>query len=121
MVAFCEMDDHISIRDQLGEQSISPVTLVNIFNVEPADVDQFLSAWESDALFFMAQPGFVSTQLHRGIAGSTTFLNYAVWDSVAQFRAAFGSPEFQAKLGAYPEGAKTSPHLFRKLSVDGIC
>ncbi len=67
------------------------------------------------------QPGFISTQLHRGIAGSGVFLNYAVWQSTAHFRDAFSNPEFRATLGAYPENAKTSPHLFRKVEVPGIC
>ncbi len=48
------------------------------------------------------QPGFVSTQLHRGIAGSGVFLNYAVWDSVADFRAAFTNPAFRARLSDTP-------------------
>ncbi len=67
------------------------------------------------------QPGFISTQLHRGIAGSHVFLNYAVWQSVGHFRAAFGNPEFQAELGNYPASATASPHLFRKMEVPGIC
>jgi heme-degrading monooxygenase HmoA len=67
------------------------------------------------------QPGFISTQLHRGTAGSGTFLNYAVWQSVAHFREAFANPEFNAQLGAYPDSATTRPHLFRKIEVPGIC
>lgn len=80
-----------------------------------------MKAWEDDARYFKAQPGFISTQLHRGIAGSGTFLNYAVWESVGAFRAAFSNPAFQSKLAAYPEGTSASPHIFRKLAVDGIC
>ena len=30
---------------------------------------------------FKEQPGFISTQLHKGIGGSATFINYAVWES----------------------------------------
>ena len=39
-------------------------------------------------------------QLHRGIAGSSVFLNYAVWESVARLRAAFTHPEFARALDA---------------------
>ena len=67
------------------------------------------------------QPGFISTQLHRGTAGSGTFLNYAVWQSVAHYREAFANPEFKAQLGAYPDSATARPHLFRKIEVPGIC
>lgn len=34
-----------------------------------------LQAWENDANWMKQQPGYISTQLHRGIAGSTVFLN----------------------------------------------
>jgi heme-degrading monooxygenase HmoA len=34
------------------------------------------------------QPGFISTQLHRGIADSDALLNYALWESVEHFRQA---------------------------------
>ncbi len=67
------------------------------------------------------QPGFISTQLHRGIAGSTTFVNVAVWESAAALRAAFTSPEFQAHVAHYPDSAVTQPHLFQKVAVPGIC
>jgi len=47
------------------------------------------------------QPGFIATQLHRAIGESPTYLNYAVWESTADFRAAFSHPEFRAKLSTY--------------------
>jgi heme-degrading monooxygenase HmoA len=44
------------------------------------------------------QPGFISTQLHRSIAGSSVFVNYAIWETVDDFKRAFTNPEFQAKM-----------------------
>lgn len=67
------------------------------------------------------QPGFISTQLHRALGENPTYLNYAVWESNAAFRAAFSSPDFQAKLSAYPSSAVASPHLFQKVAAPGIC
>ncbi|MGU3541270.1 antibiotic biosynthesis monooxygenase family protein, partial [Methylobacterium sp. A54F] len=67
------------------------------------------------------QPGFIATQLHRGIAGSNVFLNHAVWESVARVRAAFAGPAFQARLAAYPDTVAVSPHLFRPVAVPSIC
>src|ERR1700758_1679360 len=87
----------------------SPVILVNTFAVDPAGVTQLLSAWEADANWMKQQPGFISTQLHRGIGGSAMFLNYAVWESVEHFRRAFSHPDFRARLAAYPESAVASP------------
>jgi heme-degrading monooxygenase HmoA len=67
------------------------------------------------------QRGYISTQLHRGIAGSTTFINVAVWESVAAMRAAVSQPEFQASLANYPQSAVASPHIFTTVAVLGIC
>jgi heme-degrading monooxygenase HmoA len=95
--------------------------LVNTFVVRPEDAHTLLNAWSRDAAIMKRQPGFISTQLHRGIAGSGTFLNYAVWQSAEHFRRAFTNPEFRAQLEAYPDSATVSPHLFRKVEVPGIC
>lgn len=67
------------------------------------------------------QPGFISTQLHRAIGDSPTYLNYAVWELTGAFRAAFMHPDFLAKLDAYPSSAVAAPHLFQKVGVGGIC
>jgi hypothetical protein len=66
-------------------------------------------------------PGFIWTQLHRAIAESPTYLNYAVRESTADFRGAFAHPDFRAKLSAYPSSAVASPHVFQKLAVPDIC
>lgn len=99
----------------------SPVVLINVFTLDKADEQTFLQAWQADADVMKRQPGFISTQLHRAIGESPTYLNYAVWESTADFRAAFSHPEFRAKLSAYPSSAVASPHLFQKVAVPGVC
>ena len=120
MPKFIEMDRTITLADQLKDEG-GAVVLVNTFVVPPEDARRLLEAWAADAATMKRQPGFISTQLHQGIAGSGAFLNYAVWESVAHFRAAFMNPEFRARLGDYPESAIASPHLFRPVAVPGIC
>ena len=120
MVKLVELDPHVTVFQQMEDEG-GPVILINKFEVTPEDVDQFLAAWATDANLMKRQPGFVSTQLHRGISGSTVFLNYAVWESAAHFKRAYGNPEFQSKLQDYPSCAVASPHLFRKVEVPGIC
>jgi heme-degrading monooxygenase HmoA len=120
MVKFIEMDRTVTLADQLKDEG-GAVVLVNTFVVPPEDADRLLAAWTADAEIMKRQPGFISTQLHRGIAGSGVFLNTAVWESVPHFRAAFMNPEFRARLGEYPESATASPHLFRRVAVPGIC
>jgi len=114
------MDERTTYRQQLGADD-GPVVLINEFNVAPEDVEQFLEVWADDAAFMKQQPGFISTQLHRGTAGSCTFMNVAVWESSRALGAAFGSPDFQERAARYPESAVAAPHVFRKVAVPGIC
>ncbi|GAC1456193.1 MAG: hypothetical protein PVSMB1_05800 [Gemmatimonadaceae bacterium] len=114
------LDPAFPIERQIAIDA-TPVVLVNVFTLDKADEQTFLQAWQTDAAFMRQQPGFISTQLHRAIGESPTYLNYAVWESTADFRAAFTDAEFRAKLSAYPSSAVASPHLFQKVAVPGIC
>ena len=114
------LDPAFPIQRQLAVDA-APVVLVNVFTLDQADEQTFLQVWQDDAAFMKRQPGFISTQLHRAVGESPTYLNYAVWESNAHFRAAFTHPEFQAKITAYPSSAIASPHLFQKVAVPGIC
>ncbi len=114
------LDPNFPIERQLGIET-GPVVLVNIFTLDKADEPDFLKIWQQDAAFMKRQTGFISTQLHRALGDSPTYLNYAVWESNAAFRAAFSDPEFQAKLSAYPSSAVATPHLFQKVAVSDIC
>ena len=120
MPKLIEMDSKVTMFEKMNDTG-GAVVLINKFNVDPEEVDQFLSAWTADAAVMKRQPGFISTQLHRGIAGSSVFINYAIWESTDHFRRAFSNPEFQSKLKDYPPSVVGSPHLFRKVAVPGIC
>jgi heme-degrading monooxygenase HmoA len=115
-----EMDEHVTYLEQLQADG-GPVVLINQFNVAPEDVERFLAVWADDAGFMKAQTGFISTQLHRGTAGSTTFINVAVWESAGELGQAFRSPEFQRRAAGYPDSAIAAPHVFEKVAVPGIC
>jgi heme-degrading monooxygenase HmoA len=120
MLQLQPLDTAVPIFRQLGED-LAPVVLANIFHVAEADIPALMKAWEADANWMKAQPGYISTQLHRGIAGSTVFMNYALWESVAHFSAAFNHPEFKSALAHYPSSAIASPHLFSRLTVPNLC
>jgi len=85
------LDPAFPIERQLAVDA-SPVILMNIFTVDKAEEQALVEAWQDDALFMKQQPGFISTQLHRAIGESATYFNYAVWETTAQFRAAFSNP-----------------------------
>ena len=120
MLQLKPLDEHVPIFQQLNAD-VTPVVLVNVFTVSESDIPALLKAWEEDANWMKRQPGYISTQLHRGIAGSTVFMNYAVWESAAHFRAAFGHPDFKKALEHYPASAVASPHLFTRLTVPNLC
>jgi quinol monooxygenase YgiN len=76
---------------------------------------------EADAIYFKSQPGLISAQLHKGIGGSGTFINYAVWESTAQLKKAVNNTDFQTMLSTYPASIIISPYIFKKVAVRGIC
>jgi len=120
MLRFVEMDDNVAYSTQM-EQACGPVVLINKFNVAPEHVEAFLAAWAGTASVMKRQPGYISTQLHRGVGGSCVFVNVAVWESMADYKRAFANTEFQDKLANFPPSTVTSPHLFQKIAVPGVC
>lgn len=121
MSGFKELSERVSLAQQMESAEEGPIVLINVFTIEPADEDTLIRAWKNDAEFMKQQPGYISTQMHRGIGGSPTFINYAIWESVESFRNAFSNPEFQSRIAQYPSSAVTSPHLFKKIAVPGHC
>ncbi|MEM7425600.1 MAG: antibiotic biosynthesis monooxygenase family protein [Pseudomonadota bacterium] len=120
MVKFNALDPECSIEQQL-EVDAGPIVLVNVFTVDAADQEALIEAWGTDALWMKKQPGYISTQLHKAVGESSMYLNYAVWDSVSNFRAAFSNPEFRNALSHYPSSVVTAPHLFEKIAVPNCC
>lgn len=115
-----EMDKVVTLADQMQAEE-GPVVLINVITVDAKDEEALLKAWAHDADFMKSQPGYISTQLHQGIAGSSTFVNYAIWQDVNSFRDAFTHPEFQRRIADYPESAVARPHLLRKLAAENQC
>jgi quinol monooxygenase YgiN len=115
-----EMDEQVTITKQMSEEA-GPIMQINKFNVNPDEVDKFLEGFSATAEVLKRKPGYISAQLHRGIAGSSVFLNYEVWESVDHFRQAVSSPDFQSSIEGLPPSTVMSPHLFKKVAVPGIC
>ncbi len=121
MLKMKELDESVPFEQQLQEQHDGPVTLTILFTMAPNEVEPFKVAWAKDAAFTKLQPGFISAQLHQGIHGSTTFLDYAVFESVASLGEMTRQPEFARLRQIYPDSATASLHLFRRVAVPGIC
>lgn len=121
MLKHVELDPTFALEQQFADESGRTTVLINLFDVDPGDREDFKRAWQEDAEFFKAQPGYISAQLHRGIGDSRMFLNYAVFEHAAAFAATTRQPEFGPLRGVYPDSATAHPHLFRRLAIPGIC
>jgi len=126
MAKFVEMDERVKFKDQIEEKIMGSVILINKFNVKPNKVEQFLKDWAEDAARFKQEPGFISTQLHRGIGKSSVFINYAIWESMEHYKKAANkilfSTQSQSPLLKYGDKSLViCPHLFTKVAVPGIC
>jgi hypothetical protein len=120
MAKLIEMDESVTLKDQIESQVAGPVILINKFNVKSNEKQQFLKAWEEDATKFKDQPGLV----FQGIGNSNLYINYAVWESLSHFKNAVDKvmgPDPQSQLSKYPESIILSPHLLKKIAVPGIC
>ena len=74
-----------------------PITLINVFEIRPDDVEQFLQQWQERAEFLRRQPGFRSLRLHRALNPDARFqlVNVAEWDSAEALHAATAQDFFQ--------------------------
>lgn len=120
MVKMVEMDSAISFGRQLAQPGDGEIVLVNLFHVAPEDEQDFLELWREDARF-MLNNGCVSGQLHKGVHGSNSYLNIAIWRSSEEVARAFMSPEFQSTIARYPASCTASPHIFKRVAVEGVC
>jgi heme-degrading monooxygenase HmoA len=114
------LDDRVSFKQQL-ERNVGPVVLMSTFLVPPNEIDNFLAGFRKQFAIMRKQPGLISAQLHRGIAGSSLFMNYIVWESVDAFKRGYELPEFQAQLKQYPVGTVVSASFFQRVAVAGMC
>lgn len=121
MLKRVELDPTFALEQQFADESGKTTILINLFDVDLEDREDFKTAWQEDAEFFEAQPGYISAQLHQGIGDSRMFLNYAVFENTAAFAATNQQPEFGPLRGVYPDSATAHPHLFRRLAIPGIC
>jgi heme-degrading monooxygenase HmoA len=117
---FVQMDPYVSFYKQNAD-NVAPVVLLSTFLVKHEHVDEFLAGFRKQFSIMRKQPGLISAQLHRGIAGSCLFMNYAIWKSTDAFKHGFESPEFQAQLKRYSPGTEVSAFMFQRVAVPGMC
>jgi antibiotic biosynthesis monooxygenase len=71
------MDDQVSLAKQI-EHNVRPVVLLSTSGEART---RCLAGFQKQFAIMRKQPGFISAQLHRAIAGSSLFMNYVIWES----------------------------------------
>jgi antibiotic biosynthesis monooxygenase (ABM) superfamily enzyme len=104
----------LAVAAPLATARAEPVTLINLFEVPPGQLEAALRWWEAARDIMARQPGYLSTRLHQAMTPEARFqlVNMAEWESAEAFQAA--SRRLQAELAVPPpEGLRFTPGLFR--------
>ena len=74
------------------------VTLINLFEVDPGQDEQFIARWQAARDQLSRRPGYLDTTLHRAINDDVDFrfVNVAHWASADAFQAAISDPALRA-------------------------
>ena len=94
-VKIVNLDDRVTL--QQFEHNTGPVVLMSAFLVAPDQIDNVLDGFRKQFAIMRKQPGLISAQLHRCVAGSSLFMNYIVWERVDDFKRGHELPEVQAQ------------------------
>ena len=89
-----------------------PITLIDFFHVPRTDVADFAKLWLDGVRELKASPGFVSIQFDRGSSRGAIFMSYSVWDSLTNYRRAFGGSGVRDRMAPYRDGTVAAAHLF---------
>ncbi|GIJ92132.1 hypothetical protein Asppvi_011108 [Aspergillus pseudoviridinutans] len=118
MATFYDFDPQKPFREQLEEET-GPVVLTNTFTIPEGRMDEAIETWRKTAEILRFCPGYISTQLHRGVS-SHILINVAVWDSAHHLRDGLNREDFKAVLASFPPGTECRAHLFRRQAVEGL-
>jgi heme-degrading monooxygenase HmoA len=88
----------VTSEQRLSNGNSSSVTLINPFEVEPDQDEQFIAGWQAARDQLSRRPGYLDTTLHRATNDDVDFrfVNVAHWASADAFQAAVTDPAFRA-------------------------
>ncbi|MEV7190999.1 antibiotic biosynthesis monooxygenase family protein [Streptomyces sp. NPDC093510] len=83
----------------------SPVTFINVFEIEADDVDAFVAKWEERARLMRDKPGFIDSRMHRARSTDSRFqlVNVSHWETREAWEAATADPAFTSRTQAARE------------------
>jgi heme oxygenase (mycobilin-producing) len=99
------------------EADAGPITLINVFEVDPEKLDAFIASWRERAEIMRKQPGFRSLRLHRAISPDSRFqvVNVAQWDSAEALNASTAQQDWREKASRAVDevGFAANPAIYR--------
>ncbi len=84
------MDEKVPLSTQLQHNVNGGVVLIITYTVNPEDEDKFIKTWTSAAEITKKTSAIISSQLHKGTAGSRVLVSYHVFDSTEAASQTFG-------------------------------
>ncbi|WP_433605461.1 antibiotic biosynthesis monooxygenase family protein [Dactylosporangium sp. CA-139114] len=86
----------------MSQDSRSPITLINVFEVPAAQSDGFVADWRERAAVMSRKVGFLEARLHRAVEPRTRFQVVTIvrWASLEAWRAAIEDGDYRELLNA---------------------
>lgn len=92
-------------------------TLINVFTVDPARQQELVNLLvDATENVMRHRKGFVSANIHASVDG-VAVVNYAQWESAADFHAMLEDPAAKEHMSAVAAVARFEPHLYTVESV----
>ncbi|MFE0178899.1 antibiotic biosynthesis monooxygenase family protein [Streptomyces sp. NPDC059002] len=84
---------------QQDNASGSSVTFINVFEIDAAELDEFVAKWEQRARLMRDKPGFIDSRMHRARSADSRFqlVNVSHWESQEAWEAATADPDFSRR------------------------
>ncbi|MFE6855189.1 antibiotic biosynthesis monooxygenase family protein [Streptomyces sp. NPDC057674] len=94
-------------RNEAPDSSDSSV-FINVFEIDAAELDEFVVNWEQRALLMREKPGFIDSRMHRARSSSSRFqlVNVSHWESQEAWEAATADPDFASRTQSAREQTK---------------
>jgi quinol monooxygenase YgiN len=98
-------------------EGASPLTLINVFTVEPERQKDLVAALEeATERSIRHRPGFVSVNIHASLDG-TRVVNYAQWETREHLEDMLADPTSREHIQKISELAASDPQLYEVSTI----
>lgn len=78
----------------------APFTFINLFEIDEADIEQFLSDWNERSKIMGQMPGYIRADIYKSLLPDHQYqlINVSHWQSYDAFLAANNDPQYAQQL-----------------------